>query len=464
MSDAQYQALLRDVNIVVAIDHARAGNGFFTTLFDQHRQVLACPAIHYLYSYIATRFGTRASFSRAKAIAFATTESYFKYIYGPENAESSVYFRKMGFSEQSRLDRGMVKSVFDTLFTGTTISRKELVVGIYYAYARAIGREIDRISHIFVSDCISLKNESIKGPFSARIIDMVIADFPHARLVHLVRDSRASFASFKQQYANQNGNMYGLRAGNVISQFSRLCTNRYSTGGKVGGGGCVFLFTYVYFNTGFNTLVRLKSAMPARFLTIRNEDLNLKPVDTLTGLCRWLGVAPCDDWAKADFTPTVFDMPWKGVGAYNSNYQTVTTGPLSNESPGISAASAGPNAHVVNRWRSRLSKSEIRLTEAILHAELTAHGYSLLFAQRPSQRTGAFLRSFLVPFRGEIPGLRWLRAGFKAGAGEALNRTLYYFAFPAFYLASRAVLCFLYARNSFGAEGAPSHQAHEPNS
>lgn len=460
MSDARFRALLRDVNIVVAIDHARAGNGFFTTLFDQHPQVLACPAIHYLYSYIATRFGTRASFARAEAIAFATTESYFKYIHGPGDAESTAYFRKMGFSERSLLDRDTVTRVFDTLFTGTTITRKELVVGIYYAYACALGRDTERISHIFVSDCISLKSESIKVPFSARIVDLVIADFPHARLVHLVRDPRASFASFKQQYVNQNGNMYGLRKNNVFSQFAHLVANRYRSGGKVGGGGCVFLFTFIYFSSGFNTLSRLKAAMPARFRTVRNEDLNLKPTATLEGLCQWLGVAPCGTWATENFTPTVFGVPWRGVGAYNNNYQTATTGPLSNENPEVSLASAGPNSHVVNRWRTRLSRSEIRLTEAVLHAELVAHDYPLLFVQRPSQRSGALLRSLLMPFRGEIPGLRWLVAGFKAGADEGITRSLYYIALPAFYLASRCVLLFLYSRNFFGAVHAPELQAN----
>ena len=48
----------------------------------------------------------------------------------------------------------------------------------------------------------------------------MLADFPDARLVRLIRDPRATFASPRHQFVNAFGNMYAIAPG---TYFSRLC-------------------------------------------------------------------------------------------------------------------------------------------------------------------------------------------------------------------------------------------------
>ena len=49
----RYEDFSKKVNLMLLIDHAgRAGNVFFLTIFDNHPEVISCPWIHYIYSYI----------------------------------------------------------------------------------------------------------------------------------------------------------------------------------------------------------------------------------------------------------------------------------------------------------------------------------------------------------------------------------------------------------------------------
>ena len=56
------ESFINTVNLSIVFDHARAGNMFFLTLFDQHEEVLTSPAIQYLYSYILTELGDKEEF------------------------------------------------------------------------------------------------------------------------------------------------------------------------------------------------------------------------------------------------------------------------------------------------------------------------------------------------------------------------------------------------------------------
>ena len=55
---SEFKNFSMQVNLLMVIDHAgRAGNGFFQTIFDSHPQVLACPWMHYVYSYLQSEYG-----------------------------------------------------------------------------------------------------------------------------------------------------------------------------------------------------------------------------------------------------------------------------------------------------------------------------------------------------------------------------------------------------------------------
>src|SRR3979409_528819 len=78
----KFEVFARRGNLIVAIDHSgRAGNGVFQAIFDQHPEVLTCPWMHYVYSYIETEFGSPGILDCARAGDFLTTKTYFRYVY-----------------------------------------------------------------------------------------------------------------------------------------------------------------------------------------------------------------------------------------------------------------------------------------------------------------------------------------------------------------------------------------------
>ena len=103
------EKFMENVNLSIVFDHARAGNMFFLTLFDQHEEVLTTPALQYIYSYILTELGEKEVFDSTIAYHFATNISYLKYVCNPKNEENIEFFRKHSFSEDTDLNRDKIK-------------------------------------------------------------------------------------------------------------------------------------------------------------------------------------------------------------------------------------------------------------------------------------------------------------------------------------------------------------------
>ena len=73
-----FRRFRQSVNLMLVIDHAgRAGNGFFQTIFDKHPQVVVCPWIHYIYSYIIEEFGDKETLSCEEVQEFLATNDLF---------------------------------------------------------------------------------------------------------------------------------------------------------------------------------------------------------------------------------------------------------------------------------------------------------------------------------------------------------------------------------------------------
>ncbi|HEY2250673.1 MAG TPA: hypothetical protein VGH74_06415, partial [Planctomycetaceae bacterium] len=138
----KFEAFARRVNLIVAIDHSgRAGNGFFQAIFDQHPEVLTCPWMHYVYSYIETEFGGPCILDCARAGDFLTTKTYFRYVYLDVDDRRSKEITKFGGDPAAPLDRDVVRRVFREIVANSdTISRRDAIVAMYFAFAVGSGR------------------------------------------------------------------------------------------------------------------------------------------------------------------------------------------------------------------------------------------------------------------------------------------------------------------------------------
>lgn len=439
MKEADLNAIncaLATINLACVIDHSgRAGNAFFLTIFDQHPEIIACPLMHYTYSYIITNF-EKDNIPVNKAHTFLTEISYFRLLYAPDNPENKKLTHRMGMDDSVVIQAEKIKNYTDAfLKSRDTITRKELAILPFIIYALAHNKDINQAKYVLISDAISLRTENVNTGYSGKVIDTIMEDFPKAKLFNLVRDPRATFASPRHQFVNWLGNMYALKPGNFFKRMKDLWTQNLSMDNT-----CVFLFWLLYLAQSARAVTQKKKQFQNHFLNVRNEDLNKNFLPTVTMICEWLGTTIDQRWVSKAFEPTILGTQWHGTGAYNSRYQTITNGRLQNESDAVSKRIAGPNTYVTQRWQKELNKREIRLIERLFQEELKFYNYPILYDnQNDSDKKNYFL-SALLPFEGELPTLKWLISGARESIREGFNRLYYCIAFIPFYFSSRIIL------------------------
>lgn len=423
-----------NTNLLLVIDHARAGNMFFSTIFDQHSEVLCCPWLHYLYSYIQDRFAEKIELDSKEALSYLRTTPYFSLLYDEETEIANASIRRIGGNPDVDLNRKLFReSLAGIVLKNPTVSRKDLILAIYFSYAIGMGRNIQDITYILCPDCVSLRSESAMTGFSGVIIDNAFNDFPKAKAVHLVRDPRANLASLNHEFVNSLGNMYGLHLGNFWNRVNCLLRNDFDHHRNT---PFVFGYWLIYVRQTFETISLKKETYSENFVTVKNEDLNLNFTLTMKALCKNLGVDWDGNWDE-NFEPTMLNRLWTGTGAYNNQYQKNVNGLLKNDQDSVSQQITGPNEYVTKRWRSRLSPNEVFIIEGLLFSEMQEFGYECISYRADRYGIDHVLRRLWKPLRGEIPSIRWTIEGLKLGVKELCNRVFLLLAFPPIYLLSR---------------------------
>jgi Sulfotransferase family len=167
--------------------------------------------------------------------------------------------------------------------------------------------------------------------------------YPEARLVQLVRDPRAVYASRKKRLVNRCG--CHAKAHRLLREWNRSARE----------------------------IPRLRLD-PSRFLVIRYEDLVKHPREIVEAVCR-LGNF---DFADTLFEPTRAGVGWQGNSSFQTNFNTI-------------------NAAPADQWKDYLTPHEIWWIE--LHCR---HGMEL--ADYPRQTTGRFS---LFSWLKRLPGESW---------------------------------------------------------
>ena len=303
------------VNVIAVFDHSgRAGNTFFTCVFDQHPQVLACPWIHYFYSYASTAFGEEQEIDSRAAHQFATKTWYFRLVYDEPNDAGSALIEKFGGDPKVTIDRNALRRAFDCIvLSQPSITRRNLVLACYFAFAVGAGRDIDAIKFLLIDDAITLRSETPITGYSGRVVDLIKSDFDNAVMLHLIRDPRAGFASTNHQFINALGNEYGIHWGNYGRSLRRLLAGDFGW-----DGGFVFGFCLLFFHQSFLTIERKKAQYADQFSVVKNEDLNLRFSEAMKAICEGLGITFLKSWNDAHYAPTMLGVPWRGMGGYNN--------------------------------------------------------------------------------------------------------------------------------------------------
>lgn len=153
----------------------------------------------------------------------------------------------------------------------------------------------------------------------------VFAEYPDARIIHLMRDPRDRHASVSRRYGGRDKGMASI-------------TGRWLASTRVGE--------------------RNLASYPDRYLMIRYEDLAREPVATLQQVCRFIGEQYTDAMLAMNGAPD--DQSGEG----NSSFGTLAPGTISTRS--------------IGRFTEVLTPAEIAFVQRTCRRAMGRHGYRLV--------------------------------------------------------------------------------------
>jgi hypothetical protein len=168
-------------------------------------------------------------------------------------------------------------------------------------------------------------------------IDEMLAAFPGAKVVCLVRDPRAVVASYRDWHAA------GARKG-VVESEARAADRRRSRRSYNLVVQCLLWRGVVQ-----ASYAALRRHGPERVSVVRFEELAAEPERAVRALCEWLGL---------EWEPGMLAIP-----VVNSSYATP-------------AAARGVSAEPVDRWRGLLSPAEIAAVQSCCGRQMDELGYA----------------------------------------------------------------------------------------
>ena len=447
---------LRLATPLMVLDHGRAGNAFFSCLFDQHPEVLVVPHVGHLLFKLTRKYGDRRRISGGEAVEFLMSGTDFHYVASDMSEDIAREYVRLGHDPTFPIDRALTRETLKSLLEPNgSYSKADVVAAMYGAYAVGTGREVSRVKYLLMHDSPLHFHRHLKSTLS-NACELLGAEFDDLVIIHLVRDPRAAFASLRQQFIRERNGMYPFTLRGLGAAIKGIFLGS--------AAWCVFTNILEYTTAGARELYGWRGRSPKNFFVVRNEDLNLQFVPTMKKITDSLKIQWFDGWSRADYAPTSGGLVWKGSGAYNTTYQGLSEQQagafakirratvyrfsvdkfLSSDAEATSRAITGPNRYVTERWRSKLTPREIRLLEAVYHDELVKHGYETIYdaGNRMSRLRG--LLAGLLPFSGELLGSSWmetqLRSGFFSCSGLVKDLVL----FPVLFVCSRLAFLRLY--------------------
>lgn len=413
---------LEKAELLMAIDHGRAGNSFFKRVFDPHSEILTIPFCSYFYHDLARIFNKKERIPWSEAVESVMNETNFPLIAAERSLEIDETVATFGDDPNSPIERAKIAGIFSVILKRKkSVTRKDILIAIHVAYAHGINRPVKKYRFILLDDSVTSSQDK-------KILDDVKKDFTSYKIIHLVRDPRATFSSLRHQIVNQFGSMYPLKAPVLW---------------KSVGSNAVWLWVIAYTTAGAKEMHAWSKELGyTRYTQVRNEDCCLDFSRTMRSLTDWLGVSWYAPWEASDYVPTSNGYPWKGLSAYSSKFKRNTNGPFENDNG--EARHPEPSRQNVERWKNRLLKSEINFLEGIYYDEMQDLGYPFQFVRSPRDAHKAIGWAFL-PLSGELPGWKWIsRIRKHYLLKDLIIRLTYYPLLPIFYVLSRMMLLILF--------------------
>lgn len=191
---------------------------------------------------------------------------------------------------------------------------------------------IDRMHELYMAGR-GKKYWGQKTPRFVRHGALLRSFYPHAKFIHVIRDSRAVAASLIQSNLHRSNALYAARRWNKDVLYG----------------------------------LALKEDYPGDVLEVRYEDLVTSPEQTLRTICTFLGI---------EFDPSMLDYHQQGTQEYN---------PIFNQAH--RRLNERPEKAPIGAWRDRLSAKEIELIEWVCADTMRRVSYEPETNPQPPSRT-----------------------------------------------------------------------------
>jgi hypothetical protein len=199
-----------------------------------------------------------------------------------------------------------------------------------------------------------------KSPYNEYFAERIFDWWPEARCVHIVRDPRDNFSSYKLKHPDWE------------AEFFSANWNR-STGAGIRN-------RELYGNH--------------RYFMLRYEDLVQSPEESLRQLTEFLGI----QWSDSLSNPTKAGVQWKGNSMFSDRFQGISTAPVS-------------------RWKERISTSDAATIELMTRNYLDIFQYS-----QQTLQSMTFPKVFAVRWRVGAWSLRRLFHRLNWGIGKFIEK------------------------------------------
>lgn len=199
-----------------------------------------------------------------------------------------------------------------------------------------------------------------KTPRHVFRIGDILAAYPRAKLVCLIRDPRAVVASYRD-WKNQGGFDFEVDPGHrkALAADHERARRSYNP----------IIASLLWRGATLAAANALATFGPERVRLQRYEELIASPEEAVRSLAEWLGIP---------FVETMMEVP-----VHNSSYQRYN-------------AKGGIVTGAVDRWRQKMSPEEVAIIESACRRTMCKHGYA---AEAPRGTSAAVFRAWCsLPF------------------------------------------------------------------
>ena len=311
----------------------RSGTTLLLALLDSHPELLVFPKETYLFDQSIKKAGTNDTGRLARYLLSQTEIAEL-------NPQWSADMGSDGALGKTRL-RNFNFAAFEKNFLWRSLQRptggpRHVLHSLFRAYLE-MWPTAHESPRIYVE----------KTPGNDYFSEHLFTHFPEAKLIQIVRDPRAVYASRQQVLRQRRGRH--TKAFRLVNEWNRSIWQRH----------------------------RLRDR-PEQFLSIRYEDLLANPRSVLGQVCRFIGISV----EPLTLAPTKAGQNWPGNSSFGDCFSGISQVPL-------------------NRWKDDLSDDEVAWIEYHCQQGMEECGYQLLTDLSSPE---ANLRQWLRP----LPWESWL--------------------------------------------------------